>query len=342
MIHIPKGTTSYIISYLDKSGFEMNLLDKAIVVALGYPQSGWIDLKANEMSKADFLYKLTTSKAALKKVTLIPGETYPFFLKQLATKLNLSFTKLHRVYNKLKVKEDGNILAETYYLPYGMGEEHLIFYLINYSNDTYKKFSKKIFGEYNEENWYRYITIASIIQKEAASNDEMRLVSSVVHNRLKKNMKLQMDGTLNYGIYSHDKVTSKMIRTNTSDYNTYKKKGLPSNPVCAVGFDAIKAALFPSKTNYLYFTKDYSTGNHLFTNSYKKHRANTKKSVKFKRLAEKKARKKQKEKSILAKAKKPKKKPTKPKINKKTEEVSVFTKDTKEKKSIKAIWESVK
>merc|ERR1711879_1059 len=101
-------------------------------------------------------------------------------------------------------------------------------------------------------------------------------------------MKLQMDGTLNYGIYSHDKVTSKMIKTNTSDYNTYKKRGLPSNPVCAVGFDAIKAALFPSKTNYLYFTKNYESGDHIFTDSYKKHRNNTKTSVKYKRLAEKK------------------------------------------------------
>ncbi len=317
----------------------MNFLDKVIVVALGFPQSGWIDLKSNKMSKADFLYKLTTSKAALKSITLIPGETYPFFLKELSAKLNLSYKKLYRTYNKLKIKDDGNILAETYHLPIGMDEEHLIFYLINYSNNVYKKFSTKIFGEYNEEKWYRYLTIASIVQKEAASNDEMSLVSSVVHNRLKKNMRLQMDGTLNYGIYSHDKVTSKMIKSDTSSYNTYKIKGLPPHPVCAVGFDAIKAALFPSKTNYLYFTKDYSSGEHIFSENFKKHNQTVRKTVKYKRIVEKQRPIKDKEKSVLDKIKPVKKQKVKKEV---TQEQSIFTADTKEKKSIKDIWESIK
>lgn len=317
----------------------MNFLDKVIVVSLGFPQSGWIDLKSNKMSKADFLYKLTTSKAALKNITLIPGETYPFFLKELSSKLNLSYEKLNRTYNKLKIKDDGNILAETYHLPIGMDEEHLIFYLINYSNNVYKKFSTKIFGEYYEEKWYRYLTIASIVQKEAASNDEMGLVSSVVHNRLKKNMRLQMDGTLNYGIHSHDKITAKTIKSDTSSYNTYKIKGLPPHPVCAVGFDAIKAALFPSKTNYLYFTKDYSSGEHIFSETFKKHNQTVRKTVEYKRIVEKERLVKDKEKSVLDKIKPVKK----PKVKKEvTEEPSIFTADTKEKKSIKDIWESIK
>jgi UPF0755 protein len=86
VIFIPKGSTSSILSYLNKKGYEVNALDKAIIKFLGYPQSGWIDLRTNYMVKADFLYKLTKSKAALKTITLIPGETSYYFLKDLSKK----------------------------------------------------------------------------------------------------------------------------------------------------------------------------------------------------------------------------------------------------------------
>jgi len=73
VIFIPKGSTESIITYLNKSGYEMNTLDLFVVRSFGYPQSGWIDLKDEEMTKGDFLHKLTISKAALKTITLIPG-----------------------------------------------------------------------------------------------------------------------------------------------------------------------------------------------------------------------------------------------------------------------------
>ena len=96
----------------------------------------------------DFLYKLTTSKAALKTITLIPGETAYVFLNQLANKFNLSRSKLQKVYNKYAYKLDGNILANTYSLPIGMKEDHLLFYLFSQSNKKYEEFSKKIFVNY--------------------------------------------------------------------------------------------------------------------------------------------------------------------------------------------------
>jgi len=271
VLYIPKGSTSYIITYLNKTGYEVNNLDKYIVKIFGYPQSGWIDLKSEYMTKGDFLYKLTKSKAALKEVILIPGETYHVFLNDIAQKLNLSFEKLLETYKKHAYKNDGNILAETYMLPYGMNEDHLIYYLFSQTNSKYEDYSKKIFGYYDKKNWYYYIIIASIIQKEAATVDEMPLVSSVIYNRLKKGMALQMDGTLNYGEYSHEKITSKRIKEDLSSYNTYKNKGLPEHPICAVSLNAIKAAIFPVKSDYIYFVRDNKTGLHKFTSSYKTH-----------------------------------------------------------------------
>jgi UPF0755 protein len=241
---------------------------------IGVPQSGWIDLKTTKMTKMDFLYKITTSKAALKKVTLIPGETYYFFLKNLANTLNISTYKLFETYSRLAYKKDGNIIADTYFLPLGMNEEQLIKHLLSITEYKYKKLSEKIFGFYNQKNWYNYVTIASVIQKESASKLEMPIVSSVIYNRLKKEMKLQMDGTLNYSKYSHVKVTPNMIRNDTSSYNTYKYKGLPEDPVCAIEFESIKAAIFPAKSNYLYFMKSSDGTKHNFSSTYRKHKQN--------------------------------------------------------------------
>lgn len=336
VIFIPKGSTNTIISYLNKAGYELNVVDKIYLKFLGYPQSGWIDIKANYLTKADFLYKITTSKAALKNITLIPGETSHIFLNQISSRLNLSRSRLQKIYNSYAYKADGNILADTYALPYGMKEDHLLFYLFSNTNREYEEISKKIFGTYNKKRWYYYITLASVIQKEAANKEEMPIVSSVIHNRLKKGMKLQMDGTLNYGKYSHVKVTAKRIKEDTSSYNTYKNRGLPEHPVCAVSLDAIKAAIFPVKTSYLYFVKSEKTKKHLFAKTYKQHVQNIKNNRIIKRKLKRKIVKK-----IEAKSKKT---AIKESNTSQKNELPVFPEKKKkvEQKSIKSLWESVK
>ncbi len=316
VIFIPKGSTNYIVTYLDKNNYDMNILDKITMKLLGYPQSGWIDLKTTNMTKIEFLYRLTTSKAALKKVTLIPGETYYFFLQDLAQTLNISTSKLFDVYAKKAYKLDGNIIADTYYLPIGMNEEELIEHLLEITDKKYEKLSKKIFGLYNREKWYQYVTIASIIQKESASKEEMHLISSVIHNRINKGMRLQMDGTLNYGKNSHITITPQMIQNDKTQYNTYKNKGIPDNPICAIEFEAIRSAIFPTKTNYLYFMKSTRGDSHNFSSTYKGHIANIKTVQKYNKIG-----KKQETNTTILKES--------PKI-KQTVEKSVFKRDLKE------------
>jgi len=271
VLFIPKGSTSNIISYLNKSGFEMNALDVVVVKSMGYIQSGWIDLNEQNITKMEFLYKLVSSKAALKTITLIPGETSYIFLKKIAYEFNLSEEKLTELYNQYAYKADGNILADSYSLPLGMKEDHMIFYLFSQTNKKYEEWATKIFGIYDKRKWYYYLSLASVVQKEAASVNEMPIVSSVIHNRLKSGMKLQMDGTLNYGEYSNIKVTAQRIKDDESSYNTYKVNGLPKDPVCAVSLDALKAAIFPVKSDYLYFVRDNSNGLHKFSKTYIAH-----------------------------------------------------------------------
>ena len=274
---VPHGSITHIITQLTKQGYALSIIDKYILVLMGQPQSGWVNIDATELNRIDFLYKLTTAKAKMEKVTLIPGETKVLFLESIAQAFNLDKTKLAHYYKTFSKYPEAGIYADTYYIPYGISEKHLMYFLITESEKKYEEISQKVYGTYNPKQWLNILITASIIQKEAANAKEMPIVASVIYNRLKKGMPLQMDGTLNYGKYSHMKVTPERIKNDTSHFNTYKYKGLPSSPIGAVSLDALKAAMKPAKTNYLYFMKN-TQGVHDFTNSYKKHRKNIKKA----------------------------------------------------------------
>ncbi len=230
-------------------------------------------MKKTSLSRGDFLYGLTNAKVATRMVVIYPGETTKYILKLLSKEFDLSYESLQKEYNKQASMKDGLIMPETYNIPLGISSKHLVSYLLNISKLNHKKLSKKIFKNYDEKKWKRYLVIASIIQKEAGNEEEMPLVSSVIYNRLKKGMKLQMDGALNYGKYSHIGVTAKRIDEDDTHFNTYKHSGLPPYPVCVVSKDAIMAAVFPAKSNYLYFVRDktHKNNGHAFTKTYKAH-----------------------------------------------------------------------
>jgi len=270
VLFLPSGSQTAIISYLKRGGIDLNLLDIYLLKFFGYPQKGWIDIGKNILTKADLLYKITHAKAAIVKVTLVPGETTELFFVQLARKLHLDIKKLKMAYQIYAPYMDGVIWPDTYYIPLGIDEDHLIKHLVTKSLEKHKSLSEKFFGIYNMVKWFRYVTIASIIQKEAASVDEMPLISAVIYNRLRRDMRLQMDGTLNYGKFSHIKVTKRRIRDDNSNFNTYKFKGLPPSPVGSVSLSALKAAIKPANVEFLYFVKG-KNGRHIFTKCYKSH-----------------------------------------------------------------------
>jgi len=274
---VPQGSITYIISQLTEKGYALSPIDRYLLVFIGQPQSGWVDIGETQLNRIDFLYKLTTAKAKMEEITLIPGETTELFLTSVARDLKLRKTKLDEYYKKFSNYPEAAIYADTYYIPYGITEKHLIYFLLTESEKKYEEISKKIYGTYNKKQWLNILITASIIQKEAANRKEMPIVSSVIYNRLKKGMHLQMDGTLNYGKYSHIKVTPERIKNDTSRFNTYKYRGLPHSPIAAVSFDAIIAAIKPAKTNYLYFMKN-AQGTHDFTDTFKKHRKNIQKA----------------------------------------------------------------
>jgi len=278
IVYIPKGSTKSVCDYFNKKGYDINLLDYYIIKHYyGYPQAGWIDLKKKNLTRKEFFYKITHSHAMGINITIVPGETTDIVLKQISKKYSLSVTKLHTLYKELAPYPEGVIFPETYTFYKGIDEKKLIKLLLSSSLKKHKRLSKKYLGEYKQKEWFeKYITIASIVQKEAANKKEMPKVAAVIYNRLKKGMKLQMDGTLNYGENSHKKVTAKQIREDKSLFNTYKIKGLPPYPVCLVQKSAILAALKPDKNSYLYFVKK-DKNSHYFSKTYKEHIKNIKK-----------------------------------------------------------------
>jgi UPF0755 protein len=119
---------------------------------------------------------------------------------------------------------------------------------------------------------YDVVTLASIIEKEAVTDDDRPLVSSVFYNRLKQGMALQSDATMGY--VTGGDVTADDLKT-ASPYNTYLNKGLPPTPICTPSVASINAALNPSSTNYLYFLiiENGTYSNHTFSETYEEHQA---------------------------------------------------------------------
>ncbi len=117
---------------------------------------------------------------------------------------------------------------------------------------------------------YQILTLASIIEREAVTQDDRPLVSSVFYNRLKQGMALQSDATMGYVL--DREVTADDLKTQ-SPYNTYLNKGLTPTPICTPSIASLKAAMEPAKTDYLYFfiVENGSYSNHSFSKTYEEH-----------------------------------------------------------------------
>lgn len=129
----------------------------------------------------------------------------------------------------------------------------------------YQKFNeenKDLFSKIDSEGKYsldEIVTIASLIQREAGSKNDMALIAGVIYNRLEKNIPLQIDATLQYVKGTEKKwwppVRSKDKKID-SPYNTYQNEGLPPGPIANPGKAALAAAISPIETDCIYYIHD--------------------------------------------------------------------------------------
>jgi UPF0755 protein len=124
-------------------------------------------------------------------------------------------------------------------------------------------------------SFHQMMTIASLIEREAVLDEERPLISSVIHNRLKKGMPLQIDATVQYLFEKpKDRLFEKDLQME-SPFNTYLHSGLPPGPIASPSLASIKAAIFPADSPYLFYvTKKDGTKGHFFAETFEQHQQN--------------------------------------------------------------------
>lgn len=121
---------------------------------------------------------------------------------------------------------------------------------------------------------YEALIIASLVQREAGTDNERATISSVIHNRLAVPMRLQIDATVIYALgFNPGRVTGEHLKIE-SPYNTYVVDGLPPTPIGTASAESIAAAANPETTNFLFYVLGGADGSHLFATTYEGHQQN--------------------------------------------------------------------
>jgi len=236
-------------------------------------------LLSSSMSPEKILEILVDGKVYLYRITIPEGHT----LNQIAALLDengvFDGTEFLKAANDLNFTQqlgieasnfEGYLFPDTYFFARDVSSRKMI--------ETMFRQFQIIFNPIWENrppdmdlSMHEIVTLASIIEKETGFHEERPLVSSVFHNRLNKNMRLQSDPTVIYGVENFEgKLTRKHLNTPTP-YNTYTINGLPPGPIANPGKASLEAALFPPETPYLYFvSKNDKT--HFFSTNYDDHR----------------------------------------------------------------------
>ncbi len=115
---------------------------------------------------------------------------------------------------------------------------------------------------------YELVTVASLIEEEAANPEERPLVASVIYNRVRAGMPLQVDATIQYVLGKPKEELKLSDLEVSSPYNTYKYPGLPPGPIANPSRESLRAALEPAGTGYLYYVLEAGGEEHFFTDDY--------------------------------------------------------------------------
>ncbi len=170
---------------------------------------------------------------------------------------------------------EGVYFPDTYLIPVDESPSDVAARLIAKFNEKFTPYL--IEAAKQNIRWLTLLKIASIIERETGSKEDMPLISGIIWNRLLKNIKLDIDATVQYargnaggGFWAPLKPGDTKI---DSPFNTYLHSGLPPHPISNPGLSAIDAALHPTKTDCLYYLHDSSKQIHC-TKTYKEHKTN--------------------------------------------------------------------
>jgi UPF0755 protein len=168
---------------------------------------------------------------------------------------------------------EGYLFPETYRFEWGISASDAIEAMVG---QLYSKLDEDLLARSDSMGYrlHELLTMASIIEMEGLNHDEFGTIASVYRNRYEIGMKLQADPTVIYGMGGLDRDLLVKDYQFPSAYNTYLHDGLPPTPICSPGMTAIRTALYPDSTDYLYFVAD-GNGRHVFNKTYRQHLEDT-------------------------------------------------------------------
>lgn len=168
---------------------------------------------------------------------------------------------------------EGYLFPETYQITKFTTTKELVASMVRRFLAVYREIQPEL-EKHTTMSRHQLVTLASIVEKETGAPEERPLISSVFHNRMKKNIRLQTDPTIIYGMA----VQSGLIPKNISKadilrptrYNTYVINGLPPGPIANPGRDALLAAAKPATSEFIFFVSR-NDGTHVFSRTYEEH-----------------------------------------------------------------------
>lgn len=271
------NSTAYFKYYAKSSGYDRKI------------KAGNYIIKPN-ISLLELMKKFQNPASDYNVITIPEGYTFYQIASKLAEakladKDKFLRLKLVDVTNSELVKPiegayyelEGYLYPETYYLPKNADEKAI-------AKIMYTQFEKIFNEEYRQRakelklSIEEVITIASLIEREAANDSERKTIAGVINNRREIGMLLQIDASVIYAITHGEKTLEKVYNKDLefkSPYNTYYTKGIPIGPIANPGKPSIEAALYPEENDYLYYVLGDS--GHVFSETYSEHLKNIKK-----------------------------------------------------------------
>lgn len=250
-------TTPEVLDYIQN---EDNIVQDYVVLTV--PEGTWAKDIASKISE---LYPQYTQEEILAKWNDIN------YIETLAQ--DYEFISLEALNNnQLKVKLEGYLFPETYHLD----PESDIDTITRTFLDQFDSFYKENKDSFDSSTYsvHELVTLASIVQFESGSIDDMKTISGVFYNRLEAGMNLESSVTVCYALYEQfDNAQACETETDIdSPYNTYLYAGLPIGPILNPGKDALLAVLHPEDTEYYFFAADINgDGTVYYSTTYEEH-----------------------------------------------------------------------
>ena len=190
------------------------------------------------------------------------------FLRYLVQKFPKLLTQSYNGY-QVKYVLEGYLYPATYDMNDSKTLQMLITEMVAKTDEIMSKYYDKILA--SDYTLQEIMALASLIEKEGTKLEDRKKISSVFHNRIKENMKLQTDVSVQYALGEHKEALSLEDLEVDSPYNLYQNYGVGPGPYNSPSEDAIVAAMEPEKTDYLYFLADIKTKEIYYAKTYEEH-----------------------------------------------------------------------